>query len=198
MLSTGKIDYHSLGKCVAAGDGAVDECGVELLTELWHRYFGQRPSPGDNFIEAGGSSLLAVQLATELANRVSSGGQLPVAETVLLLLSKGNTFGDLVSLVTNPRAQGEVAVIPAKRKGIGSVAQKLRVKVISGCSRECPVLGQSLELSCRQGSITSKSDRKLSSNVEYGDSSTSVLKLSWRFDLKKCVDASPLLAVFQR
>src|SRR5690606_3052510 len=102
LTPNGKVDRAALPlpevEATSVRVLAVMSPTMELVANAWAGVLGVRPGPEDDFFEAGGHSLLLVQLLVEIAR--SSGVRLPVNA-----LFSATTVGALAELVDQGRAR---------------------------------------------------------------------------------------------
>ncbi|XP_065211794.1 beta-alanine-activating enzyme [Planococcus citri] len=135
------------------------------------------------FLDSGGNSVLALQFTTTLASLC------PVPEDFIAFLLSNKSYLDCLKLIENR----SYAQVKNTFTGTHQVATK-RVDPLEESSSM-----KKLKTSNNSEFVRIKG-KNFPENLPYPENiirSLTDLKLSWKYDLEKCVDASPTLVVFE-
>lgn len=160
----------------------------ELFTKLWCEVLGLQLMEEGSFLLAGGNSLLAVMLVTELEEYL---GEVPKNLGDLLLT------GESFSFICEHLCQFHYENNKTCDKLLEKEKDKTTLKVIElEESKQELHHGDELKSFSLRGVSSSKSITVL--NIHQTVLETVKIDLLWKIDLNKCIDASPLCLVFKR
>ncbi|KDR21131.1 hypothetical protein L798_04060 [Zootermopsis nevadensis] len=208
----GKLDHCKL-KCLLKDQVQKDvtrlsrlEDVCQVFASLWsyHLCMESYPNPHDNFLRAGGNSFLALQLVSELEE--VSGSSAPTSLVGSLL--GGSTFEECCAYLSSPcqRELGRSSVVASKqhleeykyRKRLSNFESCDSVKCLKFEQVEISAIGSTemedfnknavLVSGCRGktegfGTWTEACVFHTHNNIQ--------LEVRWKYNLGKCVDASP-------
>ncbi|XP_064481492.1 beta-alanine-activating enzyme-like isoform X2 [Ornithodoros turicata] len=192
MSRHGKVNYRALVRLaekMQENSGSSTSVDPKVLLEkLWKETTDREVAPESNFILSGGNSINAVNISQEV--ELAAGCSLPLLlETIL-----NETFSDVLAYIEsttcrdsppfrteNSRKRKQEAALEAhcnhlvKTSPCFSYVSRFDEWVQCGCEKSCH------------------------SNIREEDTSIARagLSINWRYDLLKCVDASPLLVDYK-
>ncbi|CAL1277469.1 unnamed protein product, partial [Larinioides sclopetarius] len=199
LTKHGKADYNKLVAlknsrnnerklCQHTSDSAV----LNILSRLWKRYTNQETVKDmDNFILSGGDSFMALQLTSDIEWEFLI--QIPEITDKLL----NNTFKDVFELIkfymqdTQEKKEAQNAFVSNNVLLSESAPKKAR---LIGCECFEVVTRRGYSLICKH--IEEKPCSSKIINNDLQNSEELSLKMKCKFDLRKCIDASPCLAYF--
>ncbi|XP_034246530.1 beta-alanine-activating enzyme [Thrips palmi] len=162
----------------------------ELFTKLWCEVLGLQSLEGGSFLLAGGNSLLAVILMTELEEYL---GEIPKDLGDLLL--SGNSFSFICEHLcqfhhTNTKTCNQ----PFEKEGDETTLKVDEMAELEDTKQE-PQYADELESFSLRG--TSSSESMSVFDIPQSVLRTIQLDLVWKVDLNKCIDASPLCLIYR-
>lgn len=157
---------------------------TDKFESLWKKYTTDRAVDHSlGFIHSGGDSVLALQFTTELEDLC------PVPEDFIAFLLSNRSYLDCFKLIENrsyQRTENNTSRIPQikmKRDVFQAESSLLKKPKISNYAKAIQIKGKNF-------------------NENYGFCENVIqppidLKIKWKYDLEKCVDASPTLVIFE-
>ncbi|XP_055949086.1 beta-alanine-activating enzyme-like isoform X2 [Argiope bruennichi] len=166
---------------------------LNTLSNLWKNYTSQETvTQTDNFILSGGDSFMALQLTSDIEWEFQM--QLPEITDKLLNYS----FRDVYELIKSHmqdtqeiNVESQNALVPCNELSNESAPKKTRL-ISSVCFEVVTRRGYSLI--CQHDKVKSCYSKTI--NNDLFSSKELSLKMTCKFDLKKCIDASPCVAYF--
>lgn len=187
----------------------------QVFASLWshHLCMESYPNPHDDFLQAGGNSIIALQLVSELEEVLGSSAHTGLVGSLL----RGSTFEECCAYLSAPcqRELGSSLIVASKQ----SLEEYKGRKRLSNFSKGDPVKYSRLEhigISAAKSTETEKVDSD--QNVllisrcrgkSEGDGAWTEacvfptlhniqLEVTWKYNLGKCVDASPCFLKYKK
>lgn len=187
----------------------------EAFASLWshHLCTESRPNPHDNFLQAGGNSIQALQLVSELQEAFGVSAHTGLIGSLL----GGSTFEQCSSHLSSPcHKKSENNTVDASKQFIQKSKYGKRLTSLQkGDAVKCMKLEQSgistaenteiQKVDFDKNSIHTSSCRGKSEGVVgwaescvFSSHLSIELRVRWKHDLEKCVDASPCFIKYKR
>ena len=185
IYSAGKICEKSCRELYISLKTKLQNFTLEF-ENLWRKYTTNNESVVDSnrgFISCGGNSILALQFTTVLANF----SQVPEDFVAFLLLDKSyDSCFQLIKSRLYKKNENDVSSIP-----------QMSIKRIDA-GEESSSSSKKLKIFNHDKLIRVKGKNFTEDHYVFEDEvRPTTLKINWKYDLEKCVDASPSLVVFE-
>lgn len=220
LTNHGKVDYEALEFMVIenlenTSKGLFNLSSFSsLLSETWEKVLGARPQMKDNFISMGGNSVLALQLSYELENfygecirnkllsmLFTDSSYIEVEKQLFSHISDsevkfGETHSDLPLMNAND-CQTSKILLPNKSTSVSKQNYVCDYEA-SVCPKNIQKLGcdeKLISVYCRGKILINEKEENFA--PDFSEKSFT-FKMHWKYNMKKCIDASPCCLNFKR
>ena len=169
----GKADIDIILRSINTRENDNQDLTSELRN-LWHTFTGVNPALSSQFVNDGGDSMAVILLSSTM-NKIAAHKKL--TKLPELLLSK--TFKDIVDYLTNVAMVDKLRIQKTSKRnlGISCHMEKLKFGMIT-----------------RSNNVQNVNNFVPPTQMNQSDKLT--LKLSWRTNMEKCIDGSPVVVTF--